>query len=105
MKREFKIRSLRGLASAVSAGLLGAAVVHELRKPAGERAWHGRLWNRIPYELGPPTVERLRHAYWAPENRRVFTDTPFGVGWSVNMGRLARACSGGRRGFGASRSH
>lgn len=93
MKSEFKISGLRGLASAVGMGLVGAAVIQEMRKPSSERAWHGLLWERVPYEFRLPTVERLRHAYWAPQDPHVLTGTPFGVGWTVNFGRLARACS------------
>jgi len=95
MKAEVKVKSLRGLASAVGVGLVGVALVQELRKPAGERAWHGRLWGCVPYEFRPPTMQRLRSAYWAPEDAHVFTDTAFGVGWSVNLGRLAHDCSSG----------
>jgi hypothetical protein len=95
MKAELKIKTLRGLASTVGMALMGAAVLQELRKPAAERAWHGRLWGRVPYEFRRPTLDRLRAAYWAPEDGHVFTDTPFGVGWSVNLGRLAHGCSSG----------
>jgi len=93
VEAELKIKRLRGLVSAVGVALMSAAVVHELRKPAAERTWHGRLWGRVPYEFRLPTLERLRQAYWAPEDSHVFTDTPFGVGWSLNLGRLAHACS------------
>jgi hypothetical protein len=48
----------------------------------------------VPYEFRAPTIERLRQAYWAPDDPHVFTDTAFGVGWSVNLGRLMRACLG-----------
>lgn len=88
-----KARSLQGLASVVGIGLAGAAVYQELRKPAAERSWHGHLWGRVPYEFRPPTISRLRDAYWAPDDTHVFTDTPFGVGWSVNVGRLMHVWS------------
>lgn len=93
MKAELKLKTLRGAASAVGVGLLGAAVIQELRSPADKRHWHGRLWGRIPYELRPPTFQRIRNAYWAPKDHHVFTDTAFGVGWSLNLGRLVHACS------------
>ncbi len=92
-KAERKVSGLRTLGSVVGVGLLGAAVVQELRKPAGERAWHGMLWGRVPYELRPPTFARIRSAYWAPDDAHVFTGTPFGVGWTFNFGRLFHACS------------
>jgi hypothetical protein len=93
MKAELKIKSLRGLGSALGVGLLVAALVQELRKPAADRVWHGRLWGRVPYEFRPPTLDRLRAAYWAPEDTHIFTNTAFGVGWSVNLGHLMQACS------------
>ena len=92
-KPERKFGGLRKLGSVVGAGLVGAAVVQELRKPAGDRTWHGMLWDRVPYELRPPTGERLRSAYWAPDDAHIFTGTPFGVGWTFNFGRLCHTCS------------
>ncbi len=89
-----RARRLRGLASAAGLTLAGAAVIHELRKPASKRTWHGHLWNRVPYEFRPPTMARLRQAYWSPHDSHLFTDTPFGVGWSVNLGRLVRSRAG-----------
>jgi hypothetical protein len=97
MKRKHARRQrsgLRGLASAVGLTLMGIAVSKELKKPKSERTWHGRLRDRIPYEFRPPTGERIRHAFWAPEDKRLFTDTAFGVGWSVNVGRMLQAGRG-----------
>lgn len=94
MKPLRNVEKLRRLASVVGIGLAGAAVIQELRKPPAERTWHGRLWERVPYEFRLPTMDRLREAYWAPEDPHVFTDTAFGVGWSVNVGRLLRAMNG-----------
>ncbi len=94
MKALRSVERLRRLASVVGIGLAGAAVIQELRKPSQERTWHGRLWQRVPYEFRLPTMDRLREAYWAPENPHVFTDTAFGVGWSVNLGRLLRSMGG-----------
>jgi hypothetical protein len=69
-------------------GVGGAAVVQELRKPAEERTWTGTLGGTIPYDLRPPTAERLRAKLWAPDDPRIFMPHVFGVGWSVNVGRL-----------------
>jgi hypothetical protein len=68
--------------------LLGAAVATELRKPAGERTWHGSIGRKIPYDLRPPTVARVRERLWNPADRRILVPTVFGVGWTVNLGRL-----------------
>ncbi len=90
-----KAKKLRGLVSVVGAALVGLAVAQELRKPAGRRTWHGQLWGRIPYEFRPPTPQRLRSAYWAPEDSHLFTPTPKAVGVNrcVNLARLAQGCS------------
>ena len=80
----------RKLARALGVGLLAAAVVTELRKPAGERTWHGRLAGFVPYDLRPPTLARLKAAWWSPDEPRILTDRAFGVGWAVNLGRLVR---------------
>lgn len=84
MKRMGKLARAAGLA------LVVGAVVAELRKPAGERTWHGRLVGFVPYDLRPPTVARVKAAWWSPDNPRIVTDRAFGVGWAVNLGRLVR---------------
>jgi hypothetical protein len=71
-------------------GLLGAAVAKELRKPASERTWHGQLGGLVYYEFRPPTPARVRERFWNPESDKLFTPTVFGVGYSVNLARLAR---------------
>ncbi len=70
-------------------GLLAVAVVQELRKAPAERTWQGRVAG-IPYDLRPPTLERLRAAYWNPDDPRIFTPRPAGLGWGVNVARLLR---------------
>jgi hypothetical protein len=83
-KRRSKVRSLF---TAVSIGLLLAALVRELRTPKGRRDWQGRVAG-IPYDLRPPTPSRLRAAYWNPDDPRLFPPRPAGVGWAVNVARL-----------------
>ncbi len=76
---------------AVSAVLVTAwAIGSELRKPRDEREWHGRVGGVIPYDLRLPTAQRYRERLWAPENPRVIVPRVFGVGWTVNLGRLAK---------------
>lgn|SRR5689334_20158579 len=79
-----QIKPLRLLAL----GLLVAAVVKELRTPAEERTWNGTLGGLVPYDLRPPTVDRMRARWWSPDDERIFTPQPFGVGWTVNAGRV-----------------
>ena len=68
--------------------LLSAALATELRKPSGERTWHGRIASRIPYDLRPPTLARVHQRLWNTSDRRILVPTVFGVGWTVNLGQL-----------------
>lgn len=78
----------------VSLGLLGAAVAQELAKPAGEREWCGDLGGVVPYDLRMPTLERLLSRVWALDDPRILTPNGFGVGWTVNFGRLVQMARG-----------
>jgi hypothetical protein len=77
----------------VGLALVGAAVVAELRKPREERTWQGRLAGIVPYDFRPPTFEKLQQAWWSPDEERLFSEMPFGVGWTLNFGRLAKLVS------------
>src|SRR5229473_8385448 len=81
------LRGLRRLLRLVVVGLVVAAVATELSKPEDERTWQGRVWGVVPYDFRPPTLERIRTAYWNPDSDRLFTDRVFGVGWAVNLHR------------------
>ncbi|MGH3320586.1 MAG: DUF5808 domain-containing protein [Streptosporangiaceae bacterium] len=70
-------------------GLVGAAIARELATPASERTWHGSVAG-VPYDFRPPTVDKVRTTLWAPEDPRVVKPHAFGLGWSVNVGRLVR---------------
>jgi uncharacterized membrane protein len=70
----------------LTAGLTVAAVVRELRLPADERTWHGRILY-VPYDFRIPTLARVRERLWAPDQALVVPQV-FGVGWSLNIGRL-----------------
>jgi hypothetical protein len=80
----------RKIVKLASAALVVAAVAQELRKPSSERTWHGRVAGYVPYDFRPPTLERFREAWWDPDNPQIFTDRVFGVGWAINLGRLAK---------------
>jgi hypothetical protein len=71
----------------ISLGLLLTAIVKELRQPAGERTWHGRIAGFVPYDLRRPTVQRFRETVWNPDGPLI-VGQPFGVGWWLNPGRL-----------------
>jgi hypothetical protein len=67
-------------------GLLGAAIVDAVRN----QRKHGEVLGFVPYDFRVPDVERARLRTWNPESTRILTPTTFGVGWTLNLGRLAR---------------
>ena len=81
---------LEKIAACVGIALVGAAILQELRRPREEREWHGRVAGVVPYEFRRPTLSRIRERVWSPEEERLFNDTVFGVGWTPNLGRVAR---------------
>lgn len=79
---------ISSLVRLVTLGLAVAAVVKEMRLPADERTWHGTVAGVVPYEFRPPTLERFRQRVWDPEAETVVSPHVFGVGWTVNLGRI-----------------
>jgi hypothetical protein len=82
------VRRLSGTIRLAALVLVAAAVLKELSKPRDEREWHGELAGLVPYELRPPTLGRVRERWWNPRDERILTPHVFGVGWSVNVGRI-----------------
>jgi hypothetical protein len=80
---------LQTLFKLVVMALTGAAVWQELQKPEGERTWEGEVAG-IPYDFRPPTFERMKAAWWNPDDDRIVTPGVWGVGWTLNFGRLFR---------------
>jgi Family of unknown function (DUF5808) len=66
--------------------VLGAAVVDAVRN----NRLHGEVLGFVPYDFRVPNLKRVRREAWDPESSRVLTPKAFGVGWGVNLGRLAR---------------
>lgn len=85
------VRMLRSLAWLALFG----AVYQELRKPATERTWHGKVLGFVPYDFRMPDLRRLRDAYWDPSTDRVFSEHVFGVGWAVNIPVAIRRLNAG----------
>ena len=61
------------------------AIYQELKKPAEERTWHGKVAGIVPYDFRVPDLQRLKEAYWNPDSDVLFTEKVIGVGWSVNL--------------------
>jgi hypothetical protein len=66
--------------------LLGVAIADAMRHDRR----HGELFGFVPYDFRVPTVARTRAHSWSPDSPRILTPTTFGLGWSVNLGRVAR---------------
>jgi hypothetical protein len=77
----------RTVASLAAATMVAAAVVRELSRPPADRNWCGTLLG-VPYDFRAPTVERVRQRMWAPEQRQLLSPQVFGMGWTLNLGRL-----------------
>ena len=87
------MKKFRRFMMGISMGLIATTVYQELQKPPEERTWHGRVAGFVPYDFRAPTPERLREAYWNPDEPRVFTTRVMGVGWAVNFYRLLQVLS------------
>lgn len=94
MKRE--TRTLRELIGAAALALLAAAVVRELRLPRDQRTWHGTMCG-VPYDLRRPTWRRIQESWWAPQDPRLVTPRVLGVGWGLNLGRIAALIRSSRK--------
>lgn len=79
---------LKKLMSLVAMALTVAAVVKELRTPADERTWNGKVAAVVPYDFRVPTVARIRERLWNPEGEHLVGPRVFGVGWTVNVGKV-----------------
>lgn len=78
------VRTMR-LGTVVIAGL---AVEQELSKPRGQRTWYGRV-GPVPYDFLRPARARLRREWWQPDSAELVIPHAFGLGWGLNLGRLA----------------
>lgn len=86
--RKSKSKSVGAVIRLVALGLAVAALVKELRQPAEERTWNGVVAGFVPYDFRPPTLQRLRDRMWNPGSEKVISPRVFGVGWTVNVGRV-----------------
>ncbi len=87
---EFKARRFQGVVTGLALATAATAVVQELMRPRQFRTWHGRVAGVIPYDFRKPTARRILRSLWAPDDPRLFTETAFGIGWSINLAQLPR---------------
>jgi len=72
----------------VTIALAVVAVVKELRTPRDEREWNGVVVGFVPYDFRVPTAERIMERIWNPDGERLINPRVFGVGWTLNIGKL-----------------
>ena len=72
----------------VTLAVAATAVVKELRTPADERQWNGLVLGFVPYDFRVPTIERIKERFWDPEGAHVINPRVFGVGWTLNVGKV-----------------
>jgi hypothetical protein len=92
LRRE--VGALGWILRTVTFGLVAAAVYKELQLPAEKRTWHGRLFDLVPYDFRIPTPRKLMQAFWNPDSDNIFSEQPFGVGWTINFGALLPTLQG-----------
>lgn len=46
-------------------------------------------WFGIPFDVRPPTAERIKDALWDPADPRLLRPRAFGAGWDLNFGAAA----------------
>jgi hypothetical protein len=85
-----KLSKLQWLPATLAFGAAALAIAQELAKPARKRAWNGRVLGFIPYDFRPPTIGRIKASLWNPRDPHLITGQVFGVGWSINLYRLAK---------------
>ena len=87
-KNQKKRGGLRNLITLATIALAAAAVVKELRTPQAERTWNGKVASVVPYDFRMPTVERAKQRMWNPDADSFIGPRVFGVGWTVNVGKV-----------------
>ena len=80
----------RRIVRVVAFGLVVAALIDQLRRDPEERTWEGSVAGIVPYDFRMPTLERARSRWWNTHDVRLFVPQVFGVGWTINLARLAR---------------
>ena len=80
----------RRIVRVVAFGLVVAALIDQLRRDPEERTWEGSVAGIVPYDFRMPTLDRARSRWWNTDDDRLFVPQVFGVGWTINLARLAR---------------
>jgi hypothetical protein len=89
-----KKRKISALVKLATVAALVAAVKQELEKPEGQRTWHGTVAGFVPYDFRAPTAEKVKATLFDPDNDNIVVPQVWGVGWTLNLGRLWRLIRG-----------
>jgi hypothetical protein len=84
------VERFRRFVKLVAFGLVLAALIDRLRRDPEERTWEGSVAGIVPYDFRMPTLERARSRWSNTDDDRLFVPQVFGVGWTINLARLAR---------------
>jgi Family of unknown function (DUF5808) len=84
------VERFRRFVKLVAFGLVLAAMIDQLRRDPEERTWEGSVAGIVPYDFRMPTLERARSRWWNTGDDRLFVPQVFGIGWTINLARLAR---------------
>lgn len=79
---------LRGVIRLLGMALAVAAVAKELRNSPEDRQWNGTVAGFVPYDFRMPTLARFQERMWAPDREQLIGPRVFGVGWTLNLGRV-----------------
>ena len=79
----------RDILRVLAVGAAALAVVKEMRRSPSDREWKGKV-GFVPYDFRLPTPRRARERYWNPDDDRILVPQLFGVGWTINVGRVVR---------------
>jgi len=86
--RQNKKKPVSRLVGMLAFGMLISALRREIPKPAAECTWQGKVWHVVPYDFRLPTWRRVRERMWASDRPGFITPNVFGVGWTINLGRV-----------------
>lgn len=78
--------TLTRLAKIILTALVALALWDQIVRDPACRTWQGQVLG-IPYDFRRPTLAKLRNAFWSPTSERLLSPV-FGVGWTVNAGRV-----------------
>ena len=84
------VKSIRRMAKLAAVAATIAAIREQLQRDDENRDWNGKVAGFVPYDFRVPTVAKVKERLWDPTGPMISPQV-FGVGWTVNVGRLLEA--------------